>query len=116
MPSEGADALLSEASWLAEADAESSDEEERSPNAFPNDFVGAEITWEFLDKDLLSDEDLDQYSDWEDIPQNTSPSPGYDSSKSYERECMDNDINRPKYGFGRLKYLYTSYTVWLIVK
>lgn len=60
VPSEGADALLSEAGRLAEADAESSDEEERSPNAFPNDFVEAETTREFLEEDLLSNEDLDQ--------------------------------------------------------
>lgn len=90
---EKANTLLFKAGWLAETDVESNDEEECFSNAFPNDFVETKTTWGLLDKDLLSDKDLDPYSDRKDIPQNTSSSPRYDSFESYERECMDNDTN-----------------------
>lgn len=55
--------MLSEAGQLAEVDAELSDKKKRSPNTFFNDFVEVETTGEFLDKEFLSNENLDQYSD-----------------------------------------------------
>lgn len=88
--------MLSEAGQLAEVDAESSNKKKRSPNTFLNDFVEVKTTGEFLDEEFLSIENLDQYSDWEDIPQISSLSLVYESSESNKTECMDNDTNWPK--------------------
>lgn len=63
---EGANVLLSEAGHIAEVVAESSNEDDFY-NTLLNDFVKAKITWEFLDKEFLSDEDFNQNSDWENI-------------------------------------------------
>ena len=70
-PLEGVDAILSKVGRLTEAVEESSDGEDFQ-NTPLNDFVEAETTQEFLNEDILSDEDSDQLSDWEDLNQNTS--------------------------------------------
>lgn len=61
-PLEGADTLLSEAGRLAKAVIKSSDKDDFY-NTLLNDFVEAKTTWKFLDKEFLSDKDLDQNSD-----------------------------------------------------
>lgn len=86
---EGVDATLFKVGRLTKVVEESSDEKDFQ-NTPLNDIVEAETTQEFLNKDILSDEDLDQLSDWEDFHQNTS-------SGSYERERIDtNDVSQSK--------------------
>lgn len=90
-PSEGADALLFEACQLAEA----SDVEDFQ-SVLPNDFAKVEKNRVFLDKNLFSDDNSDQDSDWENFLQNTNSFAKDSCLKSNDEEDhMDIDNYQP---------------------